>query len=1041
MRRDNRGFSLVELLVAITIAAIISGSIAYLLRTSLHLYGNETTDVVLQQELQVTLNQIMDYAMESQEVLVSGSSSSTDYITLGTIIPKAGAEKAKLDAQIIWWDNADKKLYLKKEIIPEIEKETENGTLPATVEGIISAIPSADNYLLAEYVSDFNVSVNGIVTGTTNYKNPVSLDINLAFTKKGSSRDIEKKVSDKAVLRNRLKLPIIVVTDGTAKTYKLLSESTKLNKITESVDMPQQLYGDVHYVQHGDPGSSGGSSKITVIEVVPKPGFGLLSYLVGGKEPIDSDGMDAAANQTIGCMPYDNPQDGVLNNVQQLLNTSTEGANKTNILTGSGEYSGYFEKVSFNDDKVRRGRGGVYALNKDRDINDFSNITFKSEYTNYDTNRYNKSDFCWVWRELTDYNFDEDGFYYDGEGNYAYKYNQSEIENAPVGARIYLRKCKKKKVVNNEMFILYCLGLDKSNGAFGLYESIAAQPSFYHNNKLEVDKFDKDNLEIFTYTPLELASHQEELNRADLIFFMAGSDGLYNDAITLAKFEEPEKCEAVRNLSCDYVNDITFSQMKFIYEKVVNSKLGIVTSRTTYLNNVERNAANIPNMNSLFYMLFRMSNDNIVCSDGEFYGTDENKYYINDANKVDEIKKKDSSATRWSGRMMFTDFFTSNFESSSKAAYSYKNLIEEGKFSKPGGGYYSSADFIHYDESNGKITLGPQTSYKGRSWSSSSFNNWKGNIFGDKNNFAQGYGSGSLSFLINDYYAQLGFRVADENLIGQWANQAMFENDGQFIRYSSNAPQGSLGLIGKVVTATKDDSSYENPSEVPTNDAIGRIEVVGYGVGKNIANSLYEGGKDEGRYYIDPSIANPTAADIKTVPDNPESHTYEYWLEHGMSYQHRFEDFANNKGKGMYLTDAEYWQAREFDNGIYVYIVVWSSFDVAQDPKYYPYLSYDLNEYSSATYDVSAADADGVVRYAPGDGVNEDYVTEFKIHMSSLYFYNPWEDIVRFYPPSNYANNRITAMIGDTSHLSTQNKEIEGSEKFKITVRDMFSLD
>ena len=117
-RKENTGFSLVELLVAMTIAVIVAGGIGYFLTTSLRMYNKETVETTLQQELQVTVNQIMDYAMESETIVADFDGAYPDYLVLGTYKSASGAgvlDKTVLDAQIIWKDGD--KLYLKTQEI------------------------------------------------------------------------------------------------------------------------------------------------------------------------------------------------------------------------------------------------------------------------------------------------------------------------------------------------------------------------------------------------------------------------------------------------------------------------------------------------------------------------------------------------------------------------------------------------------------------------------------------------------------------------------------------------------------------------------------------------------------------------------------------------------------------------------------------------------------------------------------------------------------------------------------------------------------
>ena len=161
--KDNKGFSLVELLVAITISAIVAGGIGYLLTTSLRMYNKDTVDVSLQQELQITLNQIVDYAMESETIVADFDGNYPDYLALGTF------DKTKLNAQIIW--QYGNKLYLKKTTVDDFCKSAnpENKHYreidKSKIESLIpSAGTSSDANLLAQYVDAFTVTgIGGIV--------------------------------------------------------------------------------------------------------------------------------------------------------------------------------------------------------------------------------------------------------------------------------------------------------------------------------------------------------------------------------------------------------------------------------------------------------------------------------------------------------------------------------------------------------------------------------------------------------------------------------------------------------------------------------------------------------------------------------------------------------------------------------------------------------------------------------------------------------------------------------------------------------------
>lgn len=272
----NKGFSLVELLVAIAIAGIVAGSVGYLLTTSLRMFGNETTDVAQQQELQVTLNQIIDYAMESQTVVIKNSGSATDYLALGTV---DSSDRTKLNAEVFFVN--DEKLYMCKTPIENYEQVSD--VAPRNLDEKVSqiktdALNASDTlpqYLLAENVTVFFVQLNGTKTvGADNvYDNPLSLDISLEFTKNGSSKEIKKKVSDKAVFRNTLDTKIY--SDGVC--YGLKKDADALTITTETVKLEERT-GDILI-----PGTSSVPKKsLNILEIVPAYSYDYVQYAVGG---------------------------------------------------------------------------------------------------------------------------------------------------------------------------------------------------------------------------------------------------------------------------------------------------------------------------------------------------------------------------------------------------------------------------------------------------------------------------------------------------------------------------------------------------------------------------------------------------------------------------------------------------------------------------------------------------------------------------------------------------------------------------------------
>lgn len=294
--KDNKGFSLVELLVAITISAIVAGGIGYLLTTSLRMYNKDTVDVTLQQELQITLNQIVDYAMESETIVADFDETYPNYLALGTFESASGTgvlDKTKLNAQIIWQDG--NKLYLKKTTVDnfclssnpadadfrKIDKSKIESLIPA-------AGASSDANLLAQNVTAFKVTgIGGIVevkdetdavTGHA-YENPLSIILELEFEKSVAAANKNKKVKDTAYLRNKVTNDIYVNVSGQSYQYCSLYEKNSVSIETTTVDMEKkagilQIPGSEH---------GGVSYDLNILEIVPDYSYDYVQYVLGGE--------------------------------------------------------------------------------------------------------------------------------------------------------------------------------------------------------------------------------------------------------------------------------------------------------------------------------------------------------------------------------------------------------------------------------------------------------------------------------------------------------------------------------------------------------------------------------------------------------------------------------------------------------------------------------------------------------------------------------------------------------------------------------------
>lgn len=86
--KDNRGLTLVELLVAFAVSAIVLTALGYLLITGLKLYGRNNAHVEVQSEAQTTMNLIIDNIMEAEGICIvnPAAGADTECVLLGDLL-------------------------------------------------------------------------------------------------------------------------------------------------------------------------------------------------------------------------------------------------------------------------------------------------------------------------------------------------------------------------------------------------------------------------------------------------------------------------------------------------------------------------------------------------------------------------------------------------------------------------------------------------------------------------------------------------------------------------------------------------------------------------------------------------------------------------------------------------------------------------------------------------------------------------------------------------------------------------------------------
>ena len=80
MRKNQKGFTLVELIIAIAILAVVSLAICGFIVVGSRGYTAANTDIMLQQEAQLALNQISDVIIDTTDSISYGNGAGTEKV-------------------------------------------------------------------------------------------------------------------------------------------------------------------------------------------------------------------------------------------------------------------------------------------------------------------------------------------------------------------------------------------------------------------------------------------------------------------------------------------------------------------------------------------------------------------------------------------------------------------------------------------------------------------------------------------------------------------------------------------------------------------------------------------------------------------------------------------------------------------------------------------------------------------------------------------------------------------------------------------------
>lgn len=172
MRQDDRGITLVEIIIAIAACVIVISAASLFIRNALQNYGVAADAVDLQIEAQVLMEQLATWVMEGNYVLYEDSDNDNENdMFILYHIPREASGSVLEDLmgerwmRVFWCDGSGKMYMYKSEDGNFPDPTSTSTTVRSNLE--YGEIMNGENYvhLLSNYVKNFTVDINKDING------------------------------------------------------------------------------------------------------------------------------------------------------------------------------------------------------------------------------------------------------------------------------------------------------------------------------------------------------------------------------------------------------------------------------------------------------------------------------------------------------------------------------------------------------------------------------------------------------------------------------------------------------------------------------------------------------------------------------------------------------------------------------------------------------------------------------------------------------------------------------------------------------------